>query len=122
MKVRNNYTSHLGFGTVRILPGETAPLPIGYGQNHPTVKFYIRRKWLEVIGESGDGTESAVSGVDVNVSTEGGGAQPKPLSRMNRAELQARAAELDLEFSAGDSNPALAEKIRAAEKIDEQFT
>ncbi|GHU52697.1 hypothetical protein AGMMS49975_09040 [Clostridia bacterium] len=64
MRVKNKYTSHIGFGTIRILPGETAELPRGYGADHPTVKFYISRGWLEIVGGK---TEGEASSVTVNV-------------------------------------------------------
>ena len=205
MKIKNNYTSHLGFGATRILPGEIIDIkdmPKGYGMNHPLIQWYISKKWLEIVGkraipaasdikidtdtgevdeledgecgvdgfvcknadckfcnpdDGGDNDNCGVdgfkcekaeckicnpdmedkvpytddsggsddeAGTNSGAGSGGGGAvgdnsaQLKPLSRMNRAELIARATELELEFSESDTNPVLVEKIRAAKQGD----
>lgn len=70
MRVKNNHTTHLGFGTMRLLPGETidiSKLPSGYGLENPTVKWYIDKKWLEVVGKGG-GKVNAVQPVNINMA------------------------------------------------------
>ena len=126
MKVKNNYTSHLGFGATRIVPGETAPLPEGYDNNHPVVAYYISRKWLKVVGDEkgdseADGNDDNDDG-ETNNDIDGLGdevPQIKPISRMNRDELLALAGEMGLEFTNGDTNPELRNKIKAAQKAEE---
>lgn len=170
MKIKNNYTSHLGFGSARILPGETIDmnqLPKGYDENHPLIKFYINQGWLETIGgknkaaasfskavstnikidtnageaadgnknddgtsdnldnEMNDGTSEETDGESANDGNgtdndSTSGSQPKPLSRMGKAELQALATKLGLEFLPTDSNPLLVEKIKAVQKKGEE--
>ena len=46
MFVKNTGQKCIGLGDVTILPDETKELPKGYGENHPTVKFYLAKGWL----------------------------------------------------------------------------
>ena len=36
----------MGFDKIVILPDETKELPAGFGPDHPTVKFFLLKKWL----------------------------------------------------------------------------
>ena len=72
VKVKNNYSSHIGFGAMRILPGETEPLPTGYGLNHPVVQFYIRKKWLEVVREKKKADEPVLPAKVADENTDTG--------------------------------------------------
>lgn len=123
MKIRNLTVKPIGFGSTIILPDETGTLPQGYDKNHPTVKYYLSRKWIEEIGgtDSGSGAPAAVN-VGVEVSTGGadeerpGGTSSKPLDRMNKEELQALAFERGVEFAETDTRQTLIDKIRATQK------
>ena len=71
--VKNNFNTHLGFGSESILPGETKPLPRGYSETHPLVKFYVSQKWLEVVsGGKTDFEPAPEKPVDVKVNNGGG--------------------------------------------------
>jgi hypothetical protein len=72
MKVKNNYSSHLGFGDMRILPGETKELPKSYGGNHPLTKFYISKGWLTFIEGTDSADNSSVSAVNVSIDINTG--------------------------------------------------
>lgn len=74
MKVRNNYTTHLGLGGLRILPDETAELPKGYGENHPVVKYYISRGWLTAVGKNTENGNESPDKSDENRGENNGGA------------------------------------------------
>ena len=82
MKVKNNYNSVLGFGTMRICPLETAELPKGYGKNdngviHPVTKFYLEKGWLEFVDGNINTSVSAASvSTEIKLPNDGG-------SRMN---------------------------------------
>lgn len=68
MKVRNNYSTHLGLGERRVLPDEVIDLSTlpGYDENHPVVKWYIARGWLVVVGK---GNSRGKPATPVNVNT-----------------------------------------------------
>lgn len=73
MKIKNNYTSHLGFGSARILPGETIDvnqLPKGYNENHPLIKFYINQGWLEVFASKLKTAEGSSKPVLANIKID----------------------------------------------------
>lgn len=146
MKVRNNYTTHLGLGKLRILPDETAELPKGYGENHPVVKYYISRGWLTVAGkntENGNETpdKSDENRYENNAAVNAGGSsdandnenksenmsnssagspspENKSIDRMNKDELQALACERGIPFVEADTRQTLIDKIKAAKNAD----
>jgi hypothetical protein len=123
MKIKNNYTSRLGFGAARILPGETvdtSSLPKGYNENHPLIKFYISNGWLKAVGDPDEKTKNT-SAVDVNVSVNGGengenNGGGKSVDRMNLEELKALSADMGLQVEETDTRKILIEKIKAAQK------
>ncbi len=118
MKITNIGEKVIGFGSEFVLPGETKPLSAGFDENHPVVKFYIASKFITVVNdnvsvpvkEETDEEESDEKSTSV---------ENKPLSRMNKEELQTLAAGLGVEVDATDSNDILREKIKAAQKGDE---
>ncbi len=67
MKVKNKYTSHLGLGTIRVLPGETVELPKMYNENHPIIKWYISRGWLEIV-DKGISSDTNTNGSTVTIT------------------------------------------------------
>lgn len=54
MYVKNTGKKCIGFGSVIILPDEVKELPAGFDANHPTVKFYIAKKWLTPEADAGE--------------------------------------------------------------------
>ena len=53
IKVKNTGPKTIGLGSLIVNPGENASLPEGFGTDHPTVKFFFARGWLERVTESG---------------------------------------------------------------------
>lgn len=129
MKVKNLTVKPMGFGSTIILPDEVGTLPQGYDKDHPTVKYYLSRNWIEVVGgASGNGGAPAAVNVGVNINNtpnepnapaeslgSDNGGQSKPIDRMNKEELQALAFERGVEFAETDTKAMLIEKIRAAQ-------
>ena len=143
MKIKNLTVKPIGFGSTIILPDETGTLPSGYGKNHPTVKYYLSRKWIAEVGktndDAGDGEQSVNVNVNVNTggdntggggdgtgndgagagNTSGNSGANKPLDRMNKEELQALAFQRGVEFVDADTRQVLIDKIRAAQNSGE---
>lgn len=71
MKIKNLTIKPIGFGSTVILPDEIGTLPQGYGKNHPTVKYYLSRKWIKEIGGAGDSGSASAVGVDVSLNHGG---------------------------------------------------
>lgn len=130
MKVKNLTVKPMGFGATIILPDEVGTLPQGYGKDHPTVKYYLSRNWIKVVGganENGNGGAPAGVNVGVNINSnandpgapaENAGGQGKPIDRMNKEELQALAFERGVEFAETDTKAMLIEKIKAAQATE----
>jgi len=117
MKIKNNYTSHIGFGTVRILPGETldmGALPDGYDDKHPVIKFYISKGWLGVVGKpaASETDESEADGVEADgVEADGVDGQVKGLARMTLESLRNKAKDLGIGYVNADTKAVLVERI-----------
>lgn len=128
MKVKNLTVKPMGFGSIIILPDDVGTLPQGYDQDHPTVKYYLSRNWIKVVGgtNKNGGAPAAVNvGVNINANpnepdtpAERTGSQNKPIDRMNKEELQALAFERGVEFVETDTKAMLIEKIRAAQSAE----
>lgn len=125
MKVKNLTVKPMGFGATIILPDDVGTLPQGYDQDHPTVKYYLSRNWIKVVGganKNGDAPAAVNVGVNLNGDPNApiapaestGGGQNKPIDRMNKEELQALAFERGVEFTEADTKAMLIDKIRAA--------
>lgn len=130
MKVKNLTVKPMGFGATIILPDDVGTLPQGYDQDHPTVKYYLSRNWIKVVGGANkNGGAAAAVNVGVNLNSDPnapsapaestGGGQNKPIDRMNKEELQALAFERGVEFVETDTKAMLIEKIRAAQSAEE---
>lgn len=127
MKVKNLTVKPMGFGSTIILPDDVGTLPQGYDQDHPTVKYYLSRNWIKVVGganKNGDAPAAVNVGVNLNGDPNApaestGGGQNKPIDRMNKEELQALAFECGVEFVETDTKAMLIEKIRAAQSAEE---
>ncbi len=126
MKVKNLTVKPMGFGATIILPDEVGVLPQGYGEDHPTVKYYLSRNWIKVVGGAhGSGNTPAAVNVGVSINDTNGapadsgdnGGQVKPMDRMNKEELQALASERGVEFTENDTKAILVEKIKAAQSV-----
>ena len=118
MIVKNTGPKVLGFGKTMLLPGATGELPEGYGKSHPVVAYYFRKGWLE--GDAaggapeGDAAGGAGPGIELQNKSEDLEKELKAVKNMNKAALQAKAAELGIVIFDTDTNSALIEKIAAA--------
>lgn len=52
MFVKNTGAKVIGFGSMLVLPGETRDLPAGYDKDHPVIKFYIEKGFLEAVAQN----------------------------------------------------------------------
>ncbi|MDR3165440.1 MAG: hypothetical protein LBU13_07660 [Synergistaceae bacterium] len=125
MKIMNRHTTSIGFGTLSVLPDTAAELPREFTADHPVVKFYIGKKWIEIVGDVP--TKGAATAQSVNVGANIAGtdeikqtAEAKSIDRMKLEELRATASELDIEYGEDDTRQMLIDKIKAtkAEKTE----
>lgn len=136
MKIKNLTAKPIGFGSTVILPDTVDTLPQGYGSDHPTVKYYLSRKWIKEVGGGSDSKNTAAVNVGLNINTGadgennggstgddagsnvGNGSQ-KTIDRMNKEELQSLAFERGVAFADTDTKAMLIEKIKAAQTGNE---
>lgn len=108
MFVKNTSPKIIGFGEMVLLPGAVDNLPSGFGEDHPTIKFYFAKGWLkkELItsaeGKAGQEPKAQQSELDLKL---------KAIARMNREALRGEATALGIEFAEADTNKMLIEKI-----------
>jgi len=140
MFVKNTGQKCIGLGDVTILPDETKELPKGYGENHPTVKFYLAKGWL-IPAEApaaaaskksalSDEEKAAVEASKLAAQKEAEKAAAeaaklaaqkeaelkkilKDVAKMNLDQLRAKAGDLGIEIADSDDGTALVEKITA---------
>jgi len=107
MTIKNTGKKILGFGKLAILPGEIGVLPEGFDANHPTVAYYIKKKWIEE-------TEDAPGGEDAE-ATDAADLEKeiRAVKNMNLEALKAKARELGFEFGDTVTKAVLIEKITA---------
>ena len=53
VKVKNTSPKVIGMGDLRVVQGDTVELPIGFGVDHPTIKWLLNRGWLTKVSASG---------------------------------------------------------------------
>lgn len=132
MKLKNICNKPISVGGVCILPGETKGVSESFATN-PVIETMQSIGYLEVVvkkkaqeppedtgskdddppaGGSDDDPPAGGSDDDPPAGSDETG--KKPLSRMNKGELQEECRRLGIEFSPDDTNPVLAEKIKAA--------
>ena len=120
MKIKNCHTTSIGFGTLSVLPDAVAVLPREFTADHPVIKFYIGKKWIEIMSDS-KSKKAAAQSVSVGVGIAGTDEskqadEPKPVDKMKLEELRAAAAELGIEYGEGDTRQVLIDKIKAAKE------
>jgi hypothetical protein len=118
MKVKNCHTTSIGFGTLSVLPDTVAELPREFTADHPVIKFYIGKKWIEIIGGA-PAKKAAAKSVNVGVDISGAGetkqtAEAKSVDKMKLEELRSAASELGIEYGEDDTRQVLIDKIKAA--------
>ena len=130
MKIKNRHTTSIGFGTLSVLPDTVADLPREFTADHPVVKFYIGKNWIEVVGDASAKKKAAQSvnvGVDIAGTGETGAAVEaanetgvgnappgKNIDRMKLEELRAAASGLGIGHGEDDTRQTLIDKIKAA--------
>ncbi|MDR1495646.1 MAG: hypothetical protein LBS67_01830 [Clostridiales Family XIII bacterium] len=107
MKVKNRYTSAIGFRNITVLPDGVAELPEEINRTHPVLTYYIERGWIEFVED--DATQGEAS------STKEKDISGKPVDKLKLEELRALAAELGLEYTEDDTRAVLIDRIKTAE-------
>jgi hypothetical protein len=131
MFVQNTSAKPIGFVGGFIMPGKTGELPKGYGENHPTIQFYLKKGWLTKIDAlPADTPAEQEAPAKAPELTEEEKAereamklamikeaelqkQIKERGKMNKEKLCAKADELGIDFAETDTNAVLIEKITA---------
>ena len=116
MRVKNNYTSHIGFGKMAMMPGAIEELPEGFDKNHPVVSFFLKKGWIEEVGEAEEPPKDPPKPVDedgenAELLAKASGVEIKAVARLKLAELQDKCADLEIEFDAADTRAILFDKI-----------
>ena len=108
MFVKNTGAKAMGFGSLILLPNESAELPKGFEATHPTVAFYIRKGFLTVVN-----AEPAAEPAEQEVGTKANdfASKTKALATMKLDELRSEAVALGLSFEDTDTRAILAAKI-----------
>jgi len=114
MRVKNNYSSHLGFGDFALMPEKEGDLPDGFDKKHPIVNFYLKKGWLEEVHGTKEPPHNElheeITESDTLLAAEFG-IEVKKVARLKLAELQAKCADLGITFDAGDTKAILFDKI-----------
>lgn len=122
-KVTNTSPKIIGLGGQSIQPNETAALPDGFGLEHPTVDFFIRRGWLTKVTDGGivvppaakaDEEAAQTAKVTAKAAAEKDAAitgKVEALVKMSHDELRAEATRLGVGFSANAGPDLLRQRI-----------
>ena len=128
MLVKNAGKKTIGFGALVLPPDAVDTLPEGYGADHPTVKFYLAKKWLvEVKGGKAPTDETpppitppeltpeqiAAKQAEEAVAAKRAeiDAKIKSIGRMNLEPLRGEAFALGIEWTEDDTKATLVQKI-----------
>ena len=105
MLVKNTGKKCIGFGSLILTPDAVGELPEGYSAEHPTVKFYIDKKWLEEVKED---STAPITPPDENKSAD---AKIKSLNRLNLELLRNEADTLGIEWADDNTKAQIIAKI-----------
>jgi len=114
MLVKNIGKKCIGFGSLVLPPDAVGTLPAGYGSEHPTVKFYISKKWLAPVnGETKPAEPPALTEEEKAASQKKAEIEEKirSLSRMNLEQLRGEAFALGVNFVETDTKNMITQKI-----------
>ena len=115
MLIKNTSPKVMGFAGIAVSPGETAQIPDIFseknGNKHPTMEFYLKMGWIEVITANGPLQDEPNTPKEVSV-----GDKLKEVPKMSLGALREEAKSLDIEFEESDTRPVLIEKITEALK------
>jgi len=116
MYVKNTSPKTIGFGgSMYLIPGDCGELPKGFDENHPTIKFYFKKKWLEKTEKK----ESGKGGKKPKTKEEEIAAKIKAVAKMNLDPLKEEAASLGIDFDDSATRAILQQKI--TEKLQEEL-
>ena len=125
VKVINTSPKIIGLGGQPIQPNETAALPDGFGLEHPTVDFFIRRGWLTKVTDGGIVVPPSTK-ADDTPNVDGGENNPDKeaaekeaaisekidaLAKMSHDELRAEATRLGINFATNAGPDLLRQRI-----------
>ena len=124
LKVKNTSPKTIGLGGHPIQPNEVATLPEGFGLEHPTVDFFIRRGWLAKVTDGGIVVPHTVNGEDLPKSDDGESnpgekeeaknaieEKIEALAKMDHDELRAEATRLGISFASNAGPDLLRQRI-----------
>ena len=101
MLAKNTGAKVIGIGNLLLMPSDVEKLPDGYDENHPTIQFYLKERFLKLVNQKEEPEEEHTEKV-------------KSVSRMTKDELIALAGELGIEVDLESDNVAsLRQKINA---------
>jgi hypothetical protein len=105
MKVRNNYTTTIGVGSLTILPDAVVELPEKFGDKHPVIAYYISRKWLTEVGNEPSAPVVVppvnaivgvpTAGVETGITAVDGKTEETPVDNANTETQEQKPAEVN---------------------------
>ena len=131
--VKNLSEKPIGFGTMVLMPDHAGQLPAGFDENHPTVAFFLRKKFLVIVDAAAEAERAALEAKEeaerkaadaaeaqkeaaealAKAKTAEIEAQIRDISRMNLQPLRELAKKHNLEFADNDTVAVLREKLTA---------
>ena len=129
MRVQNLGKKVIGFGSVILPPDAVDTLPVGYGPDHPVIKFYISRGWLKELkgnaqpappapppvtppAELTEEEKAAKAAADAAAAKKAElDAKIKNIGKLNLEPLRGEAFALGIEWTEGDTKAVLVQKI-----------
>ena len=120
MFVQNTGAKVIGFGSLVLLPGEAKELPIGFEENHPTIQYYLSKKWIAPVdgnhltqdkADALPDTDNTPSPDEEKKAKEDLNKTIKDVAKMNLETLQAKAVELGIDVASSDTRSVLIKKI-----------
>jgi len=137
MFVVNKSKKTIGFGNMYLVPGAAGKLPAGFTADHPTVAYYVKKKWIMEIDPTVAPDETAEKLENFPELTkeekeliEAGKAAAakaaerdkmlKEIGKLNLEPLRAKATELGVEFTEQDTKAVLFAKISDKIKAEQE--
>lgn len=129
MLVKNTSQKVIGFGTLCLLPGETKELPAGFGENHPVVLFYLKKKYIVKADSTTSSNDETDTGGDTLTDEQkaaaadaakkaGIASKIKKVAKMNLDPLRKEATALGITFTEDDTVDVLRQKITEKLRIE----
>ena len=120
MRVKNTGAKTIGLGGIVLPPDAVGDLPEGFGESHPTVGYYLGKKWLTPVNGGGEGApaetddgEQAVEGkMPVNEGKEGAPAETGDGEQAEGKTPEEKKAEADARIRAVNGGKMNIEALR----------